>query len=55
MIENRECPCCGHEDASEEVFDGQQLHCECPCWWSVDSETAYIAGPEEVCEICASE
>ena len=54
-IEIRECPCCGRHDEREEVFDGDQLPCGCPCWWSVDDESAWISGPKVCCSRCAAE
>ncbi len=51
-IESRECPCCGRHDESEEVFDGDQPPCGCPCWWSVDAESASISGPDGRCSTC---
>lgn len=52
LIESRECPCCGREDTTEEVFDGAWLPCGCPCFWSVDAEQAYIEWSDDVCHVC---
>lgn len=53
--DSRKCPCCGYDDEAEHIFDGTQVSCGCPCWWSVGEDGAYIAEGDEPCPKCLVE